>query len=114
MPSSKKDTKNEIMHLECKGSGSNKFYDLELVQGEAASNHKFEVIARWGRIGTKGSYQTKGSFNTRKVAADLIEYMINQKISKGYKLIQKTIVTPPKKKKPPQEESLKRFSDILE
>jgi len=105
-------------YLECKTGGSKKFYSVELMK----SSRNWSVRAHWGRIGTKGQYQDKGTFSRFWRAQNEAAKLISAKKAKKYvevkdknrKAIKKVDVRLGKPPPTIKEKSLSRFSDLLE
>lgn len=63
-------------------TNSNKFYELSIF----SDNKNSVVIAKWGRIGSKGTSQAKG-LGSRSECSYLVHTLKNEKLKKGYKLV---------------------------
>lgn len=104
-------------YLECTTGGSKKFYSVELRK----DGSNWSVRAHWGRIGTKGQYQDKGKYSQYWRAENEAKKLIQQKKSKKYVEVKGKSKTGTKVDKRPgkppptvKEQSLSRFSDLLE
>ena len=102
----------KIIYLECKTNGSNKFYEIKIIQQQQV----FKVWTRWGKIGKKG--QTKLNI-TLSYLTDAIEHtndLRTSKIAKGYYEKIEETSKPIKELRPKTQEELRleRFIKILE
>ena len=111
----KKSLLTDSVHMVCTTGGSNKFYNLEIQKNGA----KYELLAAWGRIGTKGQTISKGIF-THHVASMEMAAIEKSKKAKGYKTLKTktdaTLTTQPLKMKKVKkvDPKLERFSSLLE
>jgi len=110
--------KPDVKYLECTTGSANKFYNVEILKND---QEQFVVRCHWGRIGTKGQYQDKGTYHAEYRATNMRDKLIRQKKQKGYEdVTAKKAKEAPKKEKAKDkpvtkhEVSLSRFTDLWE
>lgn len=109
-------------YLENTSGNHNKFYEIKLERKDRGSR-PFEVVCRWGRIGTQGRTSSKGAYVYEGAAQNKVRAIVSEKRAKGYNIIENHKAKTKKQKaetaKARGEETyedilLNRFSDILE
>jgi len=79
-------------YMENTNANHNKFYEMSIMPPgpgpDKLSTRQWELVMKWGRIGTNGQRNTS-TFSTEERAKSFLKTKQNEKIAKGYRIVRK-------------------------
>jgi len=72
------------IYFECVENGHKKFWAASIYEEVRNGVHKYDLVRKWGRMGTKGQ-QMEQEFDSQHEAETALDKLISEKSRKGYK-----------------------------
>ena len=79
-------------YLECTLDSHFKFYQVDVLEIPGTKGIEFQVVTKWGKIGTAGRATEKARYKLKSSAIKCAEKSIGAKLVKGYKIKSETTV----------------------